>query len=118
MKMQGLYGSLWIDKWRLGSVGPDGLDEGMKNAMEVWADELSGFADTPEAIAHAIAVCAADQYPPNLPQFREHCRDYMRRNQRDILKLEHKLTPEERAQQKAMADKVADLVKSWSKHED
>lgn len=113
--MQGLYGNLWVDKWRSGSTGPDGLDDGMKNAMEVWADELSGFAETPEAIAHAITVCAAEQYPPNLPQFREYCREYLRRNQRDILKIGHTLTTEERARQKEMADKVAELVKNWSR---
>lgn len=113
MKMQGLYGNLWVDKWRLGSVGPDGLDEGMKNAMEVWADELSGFADRPDAIAHAISECASSEYPPNLPQFKEYCRGHMRRTVSVTPMLGHKITPEERAQQKLMADKLADLVKSW-----
>lgn len=117
-RMQGLYGSRWADLWRTGQTNAQGLDDGMQNAMEVWGQELSGFADQPECIKYALEVSSGKAFPPSLPEFREHCREYGRRKQQDTMKLEHKLTPEEREQQKAMAEKIASAVKKPESFDD
>jgi hypothetical protein len=108
-RMQGRYGSVWMGKWATGEKTATG-DAGVENALATWADELSGFFDKPECIKYALEMWNG-AFPPSLPEFRELCRDYGRRKQQETLKLSHKLTPEEREQQKAMADKIAGAVK-------
>ena len=115
-RMQGRYGSQWVSKWATNEKGPTG-DVGMQNALDTWADELSGFLDKPECIKYALEVWNG-AFPPSLPEFRELCREYGRRKQQDALKLEHKLSPEEREQQRAMAEKVASSVKKPESFDD
>lgn len=110
-RMQGRYGSMWVDKWRTGETGANGVDAGVANAMEVWAEELSGFADKSECIKYSLDVAAGNKFPPSCPEFLELCRECARRKISDALKLEKKITPEEREQQKLMADKIAGAVK-------
>ena len=77
-RMQGLYGSLWVDRWRSGeTVERNGrqFDRGLLNAKATWAQEMGGFADQPERIARALESCRHRNMPPTLPEFLSLCRD-------------------------------------------
>lgn len=122
--MQGRYGSLWIDRWRTGQIEKDGTDAGVNNAMAMWAEDLAGFADTPQAIKSALAACAHLKLPPTLPEFADLCRDAAKRIRDDVPKLAHTLSPEEREHQKEMAQKVSKAINrppsfdgmAWARH--
>ena len=58
------YGSAWAAKW-------EGLD--MAAVRADWAAELSGCANRPEAIKHALNHLPPDR-PPNVSQFLLLCR--------------------------------------------
>jgi len=69
--MQGLYGSLWLDRWRSGeAVERNGskFDRGLLIAKATWAEELAGFADQPERIQKALESCRHRELPPTLSQ--------------------------------------------------
>jgi len=75
--MQGLYGSLWLDRWRSGeAVERNGskFDRGLLIAKATWAEELAGFADQPERIQKALESCRHRELPPTLPAFLDLCR--------------------------------------------
>lgn len=76
--MQGLYGSLWVDRWRTGETEERGrriFDLGLLNAKATWARELAGFAREPHRIARALESCRSKPLPPTLPEFIGLCRD-------------------------------------------
>lgn len=79
-RLQGLYGSLWLDRWRTGETMelPGGVkaDKGMLLAKAQWAVELSGFADKDgqHRIGRAIEACRHRRLPPTLPEFLDLCR--------------------------------------------
>lgn len=76
-RMQGMYGSLWVDRWRTGeTVERAGrvFDRGLLNAKATWAQELGGFAEQPERIQRALESCRSKSLPPTLPEFVELCR--------------------------------------------
>ncbi len=76
-RMHGLYGSLWLDRWRSGEVieqGGQRFDRGLLLAKATWAGELAGFADQPGRIAKALDACRHRNLPPTLPEFLEFCR--------------------------------------------
>ena len=76
-RMQGLYGSLWVDRWRSGEKVERGgqlFDSGLLNAKATWAMELGGFSDQPERIARALESCRHRNMPPTLPEFIDLCR--------------------------------------------
>lgn len=58
--------------WKTGQMLPDGQDAGFANAMNVWAERLAGFKDSPETIKRVLECLPLD--PPTLPQFLELCR--------------------------------------------
>jgi len=71
-RMQGLYGSLWLDRWRSGeTIEQNGLrfDRGLLLAKATWGEELAGFADQPERISRALEGCRHRTLPPTLPEF-------------------------------------------------
>lgn len=77
-RMQGLYGSLWVDRWRSGEMVERGgmqFDRGVMLAKATWAQELGGFAEKPERIAKALECCRNRNLPPTLPEFLQLCRD-------------------------------------------
>ena len=74
-RMFGLYGSLWLDRWR--TEGGEAV--GVAMAKSTWAAELGTFADQPAAIARALEACADLQFPPTLPEFRALCRQHYQR---------------------------------------
>lgn len=72
-RMFGLYGNEWVRMWESGQELSDGHDLGVEAAKEVWGQELGGFRDHPDRIAHAIAACAHRPRPPNVAEFRALC---------------------------------------------
>jgi len=76
-ELQGLYGSRWIDMWKLGQVREsDGADLGLLNAQDVWAKALGGFADHLDILRQALQACHSRPFPPTLPEFLESCRSF------------------------------------------
>lgn len=76
-RMQGMYGSLWVDRWRSGEIVEQGgreFDRGLMLAKVTWAEELAGFADQPERLSQALAACRSLRLPPTLPEFLALCR--------------------------------------------
>lgn len=76
-RMQGLYGSLWLDRWRSGEMVEQGgmrFDRGLLLAKATWAEELAGFADQAERIGRALEACRHRNLPPTLPEFLDFCR--------------------------------------------
>lgn len=104
-RLQGLYGSLWLDRWRTGETMelPGGVkaDKGMLLAKAQWAVELSGFADRPgqERIGRAIEACRHRALPPTLPEFLDLCRQQPA-DLPPLLKAPH---PDQTARQRNMA---------------
>lgn len=99
LKMQGRYGSLFIDRWK-------GCD--MANVKETWAEELGGFRDRPDCIAYALKTLADQQFPPTLPEFLAACRRAPKQDRTPA--LPHKPTTEERQHQAEMARRIGDAV--------
>lgn len=73
-RMQGYYGSIWVDRWRTGEIDNSGRDCGLINAKVTWCLELGGFCDEPERIQRAIESCRSRNLPPTLPEFLDLCR--------------------------------------------
>lgn len=97
-KMQGRYGSLFMDRWK-------GCD--LKSIKETWAEELAGFLDRPECLAYALQSTADCQFPPTLPEFIAAAR---RAPRKEAPALPHKLTDEERKHQGEMAKRLGDAI--------
>jgi len=76
-RMQGMYGSLWVDRWRSGETverAGRSFDRGLLNAKATWAQGLGGFSGQPERIHRALESCRSKSLPPTLPEFIELCR--------------------------------------------
>lgn len=108
-RMQGLYGSLWLQRWKTGEINADGADLGLLSAKAVWAEALAGVSG--EAISAAITACQAISLPPTLPEFLSLCRDAMRRSDATP-KLRYVPTDEEREQQREAAERIAAATKA------
>lgn len=89
--MQGNYGSRWGNMWRTGTYLPDGQDVGLVNAMNLWAEKLGGYKDSPETFKRVLDCLPAE--PPSLPQFLELCRHAYVPPKHPM--LEHKMSQEE-----------------------
>lgn len=87
-KFEDWYGAKWAAQY--GSFPRE-------RVKATWAEELAGFASIPGAIADALTVQKADEWPPTLPKFLQVCRDQARRigTAPKGPVLEHKLSPEE-----------------------
>ena len=103
-KLQGIYGQQFTGKF---SKVINGVDVGVENAKQAWAEELSGFNDQPEAIAYALKHMPTT-HCPNAKEFLETCR---KAPKKEVLALPHKLTDEEKQHQAEQAAKFADQVK-------
>jgi hypothetical protein len=90
------YGTLFFDKWR--DVAPEML-------KAAWAEELAGFADRPDAIKYALDLMLESKFPPSLPEFLADCR---RAPAPVVRQIEHKLSPEEIAHNKARLKLIAE----------
>lgn len=79
-RMQGMYGSLWVDRWRTGETiqrAGRQFDVGLLNAKATWAKELGGFANPGERIGRALEACRHRSLPPTLPEFLDLCRQHV-----------------------------------------
>lgn len=103
-RLQGVYGREFLGQYGTGMV--NGVDPGIENAKQVWAEELAGFIRWPDAIAYALEHLP--ERTPNAIKFRELCRMSPRKEDKP-LELEHKLTEEQMAANKK---RVAEMLKS------
>lgn len=91
-RLHGVFGSQFSGKYHQG-VMINGVDAGLENAMQVWAEELAGFANHPEAIKYALDNIDA-RFPPSAKEFAELAR---RAPKKTEPALEHKIDPKQLA---------------------
>lgn len=101
-RLQGVYGREFAGQYSTGLI--DGIDHGMENAKQVWAEELAGFTENPDAIAYALETLP--DRAPNAIKFRDACR---RAPEKPKVLIENKLT---QAQMSANKQRVADMIAS------
>ncbi len=104
-RLQGVYGREFTGQFSTGIV--NGVDHGLENAKQVWAEELGGFAKWPESIGYALEHLP--ERVPNCIKFKELCRNAPRP---EPLRIEHKLTPEQMAANK---QKVKEIIAGLTK---
>lgn len=106
-RLQGVYGREFLGHYGTGMI--DGVDPGIENAKQVWADELGGFVKFPEAIAYALEHLP--ERCPNAIKFKEICRNAPRKPEVEPAKLEHKLTPEQEEANRVKVRKMLDELR-------
>lgn len=109
-RMHGTYGARFLNTWKTGQIIRDGEEErdaGVQNAMETWAVDLAGFADTPWRISWALENLPADSVLSS-KAFADLCR---RAPGPVRPALPHKLTPAEREHQRELARAASDAAK-------
>lgn len=103
-RLQGVYGREFSGQYSTGLV--DGIDHGLENAKQVWAEELAGFQENPQAIAYALETLP--DKAPNAIRFRDACR---RAPEIAKPKLEHKLSAEQMAANKRRIQEMMATLK-------
>lgn len=83
----------------------NGNDVGLANAKQVWADELGGFAEHPEAIAYALENLP--ERMPNAIVFKEICRKAPRKG---YTALEYKMTDEDKELAKEQLKRIKEML--------
>ena len=78
--------------------------------MNVWAEKLGGFMEEPKSFGEVLANLPDE--PPNLPEFVALCRGAMLRARDGQQAITHKLTPEEDAHNREMAEKALKAAKA------
>lgn len=74
----------------------------MQAVYDDWADAMQGL--TLGAINHGIELSKSERNPPNQGEFVDHCRKY---RPEGVLKLSHRLTPEELERNRERIAKIA-----------
>lgn len=105
-RLQGVYGRDFTGNFSTGLV--DGVDLGIENTKQVWAEELACFATSPFSIKYALEHLPTRS--PNAIQFREACRVASTVNV--TLKITQKLSPEESAAQRLRVKTLLNNLKS------
>ena len=90
MRLHGRFGNSFTDKFKLGQI-VDGVDIGIANAKQVWAEELAGIS--PNRIKSALLH--SYEYAPSCDQFKAQCRSTIQAHQ-DFIGITRKFTDEER----------------------
>lgn len=103
-RMQGLYGSLWVDRWRTGVIDGQGRDIGLLNAKATWCAELGRYANEPHRITRGLDGCRAKALPPTLPEFCTLCDQNP-----EVIPAPHKALPRPKVDPNAIAEKLAGL---------
>jgi len=90
MRLHGRFGNSFTDKFKLGQI-VDGVDIGIANAKQVWAEELAGISSNriKNALLHNY------DYAPSCDQFKAQCRSTIEAH-KDFVGLPRKFTAEER----------------------
>lgn len=91
-RLHGVYGTQFSGKYHQG-VLVNGVDAGLENAMQVWAEELAGFADHGEALKYALDNIDP-RFPPSSKEFAALAR---RAPAKKVPMVEHKIDPEQLA---------------------
>lgn len=107
-RLDGVYGGEFAGKF---SRVVGGRDEGIEAAKAAWAEELGGYADSPEAIAFALDVRNLPDRAPNLVQFLVICKTAPRKT---TPQLGHTPNEEERAENRERIQAAAQAVKVGS----
>ena len=102
-RLQGVYGRDFMNQFMM--VDSNGNDIGLANAKQVWADELGGFSEHPEAIAYALENLP--ERMPNAIVFRDLCRKAPRKG---YTALEYRLTDEDKASAKLQLQRIKDML--------
>ena len=105
-RLQGVYGRDFTGNFSTGLV--DGVDLGIENTKQVWAEELACFSTAPMAIKYALEHLPTRS--PNAIQFREACR--VAPTVDASLKITQKLSPEESAAQRLRVKTLINNLKS------
>lgn len=101
MRFEVVYGpALMAGTWGTG-------DKSM--IIEGWAEDLKQFGKHPDAIKYALDNLPAD-YPPNLIQFKQICRDGMKRIQPSGPMLNHYPTEEEKEQNRKNLERIKEML--------
>lgn len=103
MELQGHYGTRFLNMWKTGIPMPDGQDQGLYNAIDVWSRKLGGFREHPEVIKRVLESLPPS--PPSLPEFLELCRKIP---QEKPPALEHHFTDDEMARNKQRLKELLD----------
>lgn len=103
-RLQGVYGREFTGQFSTG-LDVNGVDLGIENAKQVWAEELGGFSEWPEAIAYALSHLP--ERCPNAIRFRDLCRHAPPKN---VVKLEHKLTEEQLEENKRRIREITEML--------
>lgn len=103
-RMQGIYGYGFTSKYATGLH--EGIDSGIENAKQVWADELANFRNWPEAIRYALEHLP--DKAPNAVEFRDICR---RAPKEQKPALEYKPTPEDQERAKKASREALEATK-------
>lgn len=103
LRLMGVYGREFTGQFS--QFDAEGNDIGLLNAKQVWAEELGGFADHPEAMAYALKNLP--ERCPNAIRFRDLCRHAPPKN---VLQLDHKLSDEQIESNKAKAKELLDML--------
>ena len=102
-RLIGVYGREFSGQF---SNVEDGVDIGLINAKEVWAEELGGFAENSEAIAYALKHLP--DRAPNVIKFRDLCRHAPPKNAGAA--LVHRLSPEEIEQNQQRIKEIREML--------
>jgi hypothetical protein len=90
MRLHGRFGNNFTDKFKLGQI-IDGIDIGIANAKQVWAEELADIsADRIKA-----ALNAHYDYAPSCDQFKAQCKSSASAH-KDFIGITRKFTQEEK----------------------
>lgn len=103
-RMTGVYGREFTGQFATGMV--NGMDPGIENAKEVWAEELGCLVDRPEAIGWGLSNLP--EKVPNAIRFRELCRGAPK--PAEPLQLSHQLSPERKAENREQLRKIMAIL--------
>ena len=96
--LSAFYGNKFSDMWS---------NTNIDDVRAVWADRLGGFIDKPWCIKYALDNLDGRQWPPTLPEFISDCR---RAPAPVVRQLEHKLSDEEMAHNRARLAAIAEKL--------
>lgn len=106
-RLQGVYGRDFT--YQFSNVDSTGFDVGLANARQVWAEELGGFSEHPEAIAYALENLP--ERIPNVIVFREICRKAPRKGYNA---LEYRMTDEDKENAKEQLKRIKEMLNGTS----
>ena len=90
MRLHGRFGNNFTDKFKLGQI-VDGMDIGIANAKQVWAEELAGISGD----RIKVALEHNYDYAPSCDQFKAQCKSNTEAH-KDFMAIGKKFTQEQK----------------------